>query len=188
MKTQIDFDGITKSPARAVNRAASAPEAHAEARSPRRRALLGSGEQGQTVVEFALVMPALCCLMTAIFTFAIGFYNQLTLTSAVTAGAQYLQTIRLTTSNPCADTLTAIESAAPNFTGSKIGLTVSINGTAAPGGTSCAGSTSTLVAAQNDPVTVTATYPCLISIMSAGYGAHLVSSCQLTAKSTVYEY
>jgi Flp pilus assembly protein TadG len=187
MKTQID--GIERSLGRAKNPAPSATEAHAETRSAgrRRRALLRSGEQGQTVVEFAMVMPALCALMTAIFTFAIGFYNQMTLTSAVSSGAQYLQTVRLTTSNPCADTLTAIEAAAPNFTASKISLTVTINGTV-ESGSSCAGATSTLVAAQGEPVTVTATYPCLISIMSSGYGTNFISSCQLTAKSTEYEY
>jgi Flp pilus assembly protein TadG len=192
MKTQFDFDGITKSLRRAVNRAATGAEAPAETRSPGRQrgAMLRSGEQGTTIVEFALIMPFMVCIMTAIFTFAIGFYNQLVLTSAVTAGAQYLQSIRTTTSNPCADTLTAIEAAAPNLKGTNIGLTFSINGTP-ESGSSCAGATTTLEAAQGDPVTVSATYPCFISIMTtpASYGGgSFLSSCQLKAKATVYEY
>ena len=189
MKTQIDFDGIARSLRRAVNRAAKATEAQAETRSPgrRRRALLRSGEQGQSMVEFALVMPAMLAVITATFTIGIAFYQQMTLNSAVSAAAMDVQTIRQTTSDPCKDTLTALEAAAPSFTAAKIGLTVTINGAAQTGYT-CTSATSTLVAAQGQPVTVTATYPCFLSIMNAGYGTHFVSNCQLSAKATVYEY
>jgi Flp pilus assembly protein TadG len=189
MKTQSDFDGITRPRRHAVNLAAATREPHAESRPPRRRrgALLRSGEQGQTIVEFALIVPAMLAVMTAIFSVSIAFYDQLTLTGAVNSGAQYLQTVRLTTSNPCADALTAIQGAAPSLAGAKIGLNLSIDGTA-ESGTSCAGATPTLLAAVNEPVTVTATYPCFLSIMSAGYGTHFISNCQLSAKATVYEY
>jgi Flp pilus assembly protein TadG len=189
MKTQIDFDGITRSRRHAVNLAATEREAHAETRPPRqrRRSLLRGGEQGQTMVEFALVMPAMLAVITATFTIGIAFYSQMTLTSAVSAAAQDVQTIRLTTSDVCADTLTAIEAAAPSLKAANIGLTVTINGTP-ESGTSCAGATSTLAAAQGEPVTVAATYPCFLSIMSPGYGTHFISNCQLSAKATVYEY
>jgi Flp pilus assembly protein TadG len=69
------------------------------------RALLRKGEEGSALVEIALTMPMLLMVMTAICTFAIGFNNQLTLTSAVGSGAQYLQLIRTTTTDPCQDTL-----------------------------------------------------------------------------------
>jgi Flp pilus assembly protein TadG len=188
MKTQIDFDGIARSLRRAVNRAATATETHAETRSHgRRRALLRSGEQGGSMVEFALVMPAMCAVITAVFTFSLAFYTQMTLSSAVSTAALDVQTIRLTTSNPCADTLAAIKAAAPNFATANIGLTVTINGTPEAGQT-CAGATSTLVAAQNDLVTVSATYPCFLSIMTPGYGTNFISNCQLSAKASVYEY
>jgi Flp pilus assembly protein TadG len=189
MKFQIDFDRIARSLRRAVNRASTATEAHPETRSPgrRRRALLRRGEHGQSMVEFALVTPAMLAVITAIFTFALAFYTQMTLTNAVSAAAMDLQTIRQTTSNPCADTLTAIEAAAPTLTAANIGLTVTINGTVEAGHT-CAGATSVLQAAQSEPVTVAATYPCFLSIMNTGYGAKFISSCQLSAKVTVYEY
>jgi len=189
MKTQIDFDGIARSLRRAVNFAATATKAPAETRSPklRRRALLNSGEQGQSMVEFALVTPAMLAVITATFTIGIAFYTQMTLTTAVSAAAQDVQTIRQTTSDPCADTLTALKTAAPNLNTANINLTVTINGTAEPGH-SCTGATSTLLAAQGDPVTVKATYPCFLSIMNAGFGASFISNCQLSAKATVYEY
>jgi Flp pilus assembly protein TadG len=158
-----------------------------EARSSRRCALLLSGEQGQAMVELTLTIPAMLMVMTAILTFGIAFNNQVTLNNAVGIGGQYLSTIRSTTSNPCADTLTAIENAAPNLTAANINLTININGTAEPG-SSCAGATSTLFNAQGDPVTVTATYPCFLSIMTPAYGPKFISNCQLSAKVTEYEY
>jgi Flp pilus assembly protein TadG len=188
MKAQIEFDGITRSRRRAVNLAATEREAQAETRPPRRwRSLLRSGEQGQTMVEFALVMPAMLAVITATFTIGIAFYQQMTLNSAVSAAAQDVQTIRLTTSDLCADTLTAIKAAAPSLTAANIGLTVTINGTPEAGHT-CTGATSTLAAAQGEPVTVAATYPCFLSIMTPGFGTHFISNCQLSAKATVYEY
>jgi Flp pilus assembly protein TadG len=149
------------------------------------RALLRRGEEGSALVEVALTMPILMAAITAVATFAIGFNNQLTLTSAVGSGAQYLQLIRTTTSDPCAQTLTAIENAAPSLTGSSINLSFNFNGTTVTSN-SCPSDASAL--AQLAPVTVSATYPCVISIMPMGYATKLVSSCQLSAKVTEYEY
>jgi hypothetical protein len=126
-------------------------------------------------------MPMLLMVMTAICTFAIGFNNQLTLTSAVGAGAQHLQLIRTTTFDPCADTLTAIENAAPGLAPSKIGLSFNLNGTTVSGN-SCSGNQAYL--AQGQPVTVTAKYPCTLAI----YGTRFASGCQLSASATEYEY
>jgi Flp pilus assembly protein TadG len=159
-----------------------------ETRSSRRRALLRSGEQGQAMVELTLTMPALLMVMTGIFTFAIAFNNQVTLTDAVGIGGQYLSSIRSTTSNPCADTLTAIENAAPNLTAANIGLSITINNGTPVTGSTCAGATSTLVAAQGDPVIVKATYPCFLSIMTPAYGPKFISNCQLSATVAEYEY
>jgi len=140
-------------------------------------------EQGSTLVEMALTLPALLMVLTAICTFGIAFNNELTLTSAVGAGAQYLQLIRSTSSDPCADTLTAIENAAPSLAPSKISITVTMNGaTPAQSNNSCAGAQSDLV--QGEPVTVSATYPCALAI----YGSALANTCQLSAKVTEYEY
>jgi Flp pilus assembly protein TadG len=191
MKTEIDFDRITRSLRRAVNRAAIATEPHAETRSPglRRRALLRSGEQGQAMVELALVLPAFLAILTAIFTFGIAFNNQQILISAVGSGGQYLMTRVSATADPCKDVMTAIEAAAPNFTAANIGLTLNINGTVETG-QSCPGGVAAMSGALNEPVTVTATYPCFLKIMSMNpaFGSNFISNCQLSAKVTEYEW
>jgi Flp pilus assembly protein TadG len=147
------------------------------------RALLHRNEEGSALVEIALVTPVLMAIVTGICSFAIGFNNQLTLTNAVGSGAQYLQLIRTTTADPCADTLTAIQGAAPGLTPGSISLTVTMNGqTPSQSGNKCPGAQSDLVAGE--PVTVSATYPCVLAI----YGASFTSKCQLSAKVTEYEY
>jgi Flp pilus assembly protein TadG len=140
-------------------------------------------EDGNALVEFAMTAPILVAVLVAIFQFGIVFNNQLTLTQAVGAGAQRLQTIRTATianSDPCAAVLSVIEGAAPQLSPSSISLTVTMDG--ATGGNSCPGDQSDLV--QGDPVTVNASYPCNISL----YGFKFSSACQLTAQVTEYEY
>jgi len=147
------------------------------------RALLHRNEEGSALVEIALVTPVLMGIITAICSFSIGFNNQLTLTSAVGSGAQYLQLIRTTTTDPCADTLAAIEAAAPSLTASAITVTVTMNGvTPSQSGNTCAGAQSDLV--QQTPITVSATYPCALAI----YGTTFTNKCQLSAKVSEYEY
>jgi len=151
----------------------------------RRKAITprGHGEEGNAMIETALVLPMLLGIITAIFGFGIGYNNQLTLTSAVGSSAQRLQLLRNTTTDPCLDAFTAITSAAPGLNSSKITMTYSFNGTAVtPVQNSCSGEQTLLVSGQ--PVTVTAKYPCAPPV----YGATLSSSCQLSATVTEYEY
>jgi Flp pilus assembly protein TadG len=153
------------------------------------RAILRKGEEGSAILEIALVTPILMGLLTAICTFAVGFNNQLTLNGAVGQGANYLQTLGANATDPCAQTMTAIENAAPSLKPSSIKLTIAINGTTVSDtSNSCTGAVATLAAAANEPVTVSATYPCVLTIMSLGYGTKFISNCQLSATETVYEY
>jgi len=143
-----------------------------------------SGEEGGALVEFALVVPLMLTMITGIFAVGIAFNNQLTLTQAVGAGAQHLQVIRATTSNPCSDTFNTITAAAPNLNSANITLTITINNGTPIVGNNCASSTSALQGAQGEPVTVAATYPCNLQIS----GVKLASGCQLAATVTEYEY
>ena len=150
------------------------------------------GEHGSMLVEVAIAMPLLLLVFTGIFDFGIAYYDQLTLTQAVGTGAQYLQEIRTSTSNPCADTLTAIQNAAPTLAPGKIAIAITMNGTSEPSsGTpttnlSRSGAQSYLV--QQTPVVVTATYPCSLPIVFTR-GSTWISTCQLsTAPVTEYEY
>ena len=182
MKIQIDPHGEGMRKLRR-NRAHESTSLRVEPRSIGRsvRALLHGNEEGSALVEIALVTPVLMALITGICSFAIGFNNQLTLVSAVGAGAQYLQVMRTSTTDPCASTLSAIEAAAPSLKPSSIALTLTINSTVESGST-CPTGAALLQSGQ--PVTVSATYPCSLAI----YGTKFTNACQLSAKVTEYEY
>jgi Flp pilus assembly protein TadG len=179
MEVQIATHGHDGAPKRRMSRPAKIFVSGPLGR--RLRTFLGSGQEGSALIEIALTMPMLLAVITAIFTFGVGFNNQLTLTSAVGAGAQYLQLIRTTTTDPCKDTLTALSNAAQSLKSSSISLSFNFDGVAVTGN-SCAGDQVDLV--QGEPVTVTATYPCVLAI----YGTKFTNACQLSAKVTEYEY
>jgi Flp pilus assembly protein TadG len=138
-------------------------------------------EDGGALVELAMTLPILLALLTAIVSFGMAFSNQLTLTQAVGTGAQFLQQIRLTTTDPCTDTINAISQAAPTLKKANITLAITMNGSTISG-TSCSGSQTNLI--QGQPVTVAATYPCNLQV----YGVNLSSTCRLGAQVTEYEY
>lgn len=49
---------------------------------------IGKDERGQTMAEFALVLPVLLVLLLGIFQFGVAFNNYVALTDAVRAGAR----------------------------------------------------------------------------------------------------
>jgi len=162
----------------------------AESRSilKRIRAACFGREEGNALVEFALTLPILMAVLVAIFEFGIAFNNQLQLTQAVGSGAQYLQTIRTSTTDPCKDTMTAIENSAPNLVAANIKLTLTMSGNTPVSGSSCSGDESQLTSGQ--PTTVYATYPCNITIFGISLGGlnTRTFNCNLTAQVTEYEY
>lgn len=141
----------------------------------------GRGEEGGALVEVALTVPVLLAVMTGIITFGIAYSHQLTLTQAVGSAGQYLAQIRTSTTDPCADTFSALKNAAPGLNASNISMTLTMNGTTKTG-TSCSGSQSSLV--QGSPASVYATYPCSLAV----YGIKFTGSCSLAAKVTEYVY
>ena len=182
MKKEIDLPGHSGSHERRLNHD-GALGAHAGSLplARRVRAFLRRGEEGQALVEIALTLPALLAIITAIFAFAIAFSNQLTLTNAVGAAGQYLQTIRGNATDPCTQALTALTQAAPNLNPAKIAMTLSLNGAAQNCQTAAA--TKNAKGFQGDTITVTATYPYVLPIMNfTGVGWNL------TATVTEYSY
>ena len=129
------------------------------------------GDTGGALVETALVMPILLCLMTGIFSVSTALYQKLQLAEALSSGGRVLAAERGLT-DPCADTVTAINSAAPGLATQNIGLTITINGNNYGTNTStvtCAGATG--AGGANNPnmpagaiATIQATYPCSLSI------------------------
>jgi len=117
------------------------------------------GERGQAMVEFALVLPLLLAVVTAIAEFGIAFSNYLALVDAARAGAR-VAAVSADATNPAADTEAAIRAAASDLNQTNLVVPP-------PQTTWSAGS----------PVTVTAKYPYKISIFGmAVYSGWLQSS------------
>jgi Flp pilus assembly protein TadG len=104
-------------------------------------------DRGQTMVEFALIMPVLCMVLFGIIQFGILFNDYLSLTDATRVGARKAAVSR-TAANPAAVTETAVRNAASDL--KPADLDVAVTATAwAPGG----------------EVTVEATYPYKVNVL-----------------------
>jgi len=104
------------------------------------------GQHGQTMTEFALVMPILLFLLLAIVQFGVVFNNYVTLTDAVRAGARKGAVARRL-SSPSTVTAQQVRDAATDLKPADLQVTV----------------TSTFV--QGTDVTVEATYPYDIKVL-----------------------
>jgi Flp pilus assembly protein TadG len=146
------------------------------------RARLRPAEEGGALVEMALILPVLAMLVLGVMSFGVMFMNYIDLTEATGAGAQYLQLIRTSTTDPCMDTYNAIKQAAPNLTPASLSLSFNLNGTKVSGDT-CSGYQSDLSAGE--PVSLTVTYPCNLNIYGVNFAP---TGCQLSASASEYEY
>ncbi len=107
-------------------------------------------ENGQAMVEFALVAPLLFLILFGIVQFGVAFMHSVALTDAVRAGARKAAVSR-TATDPVAATDSAILASAPDLDSSTLssGITVTTSSGWTSGGS----------------VTVTATYPYSINIL-----------------------
>jgi len=103
-------------------------------------------QQGQTMTEFAIVLPVLVLLVFAVIQFGITFNNYLALTDAARAGARKAAVSRLS-GNGSGAGVSATRAAAADLNQSKLNVTVSSSWT------------------QGNDVSVTATYPYSISLL-----------------------
>jgi Flp pilus assembly protein TadG len=109
----------------------------------------GRGEEGQTLVEFALVAPVLLLILFGIVQFGIAFKNSIVVTDAVRAGARKAAVSRgLAPSQRSAAVEQAVDDSAGNLDPTKLHVTVT-----SPTWTA------------GDKVTVAATYPYEINIL-----------------------
>jgi Flp pilus assembly protein TadG len=134
-----------------------------------------SAERGQSLVEFAIMLPVMLTIMVGIAEYGIVFNNYLMLTDAVRVGARQLATVRGQSTNPCLTAVTKVRASAFNLTSNNVGVTVVINGTTYSTGT-CANVTLT----SGTDVTLSGTYPCQITIM----GATFAPNCTLRSQTT----
>ncbi|MFN0155428.1 MAG: TadE/TadG family type IV pilus assembly protein, partial [Gaiella sp.] len=121
-------------------------------------------EEGQAMVEFALIIPALLLVVFGIIQFGILFNNYLTLTDAVRVGARQAAVSRQSP-NPIATTTDQIMRAADHLDTSQLEITIT------PGSPSDW--------TQGGDIQVTATYPYSISLLGL-----VVKSGRLTSTTT----
>jgi Flp pilus assembly protein TadG len=105
-----------------------------------------SSEDGQSIVEFAFVMPFLVFLLLAITQFGLAFHNYLSITDAVRVGARAAAVNR--TTGPCAAATTAIQNTVSSQQWSVISSRITC--TAGPN--------------VGDPVTISINYPYTIGL------------------------
>jgi Flp pilus assembly protein TadG len=117
-------------------------------------------ERGQTMTEFAIVLPILALLLFGVIQFGITFNNYITLTDAVRAGARK-GAVGRHLSNPQASVTTAVRNAATDLKSSDLQITVNSTW------------------AQGSDVTVTATYPYSINLLGV-----VVKSGRLSSSTT----
>ncbi len=140
-------------------------------------------EEGSQIVEIALLLPIVLMIVTGLWQLGLVYSDMIALTQAAAAGAQVLQSDRLSTSNdPCADTYNAIVNASPRLVASNISLTISINNHSPVTGNSCSGNQSQL--AMGGPVTVQVNYPYRVSI----YGISLKTGTMSSGTLSEIEY
>ena len=155
---------------------ASASRAH------RARALL-TDASGQSLVEAALILPLLLLVVMAVLAFGLAYSNYIALTEATGVGARQLAISRGTTLDPCATVATAISGAAPLLKATSLNYTIVLNGTGYSAN-SCPSSSTTSGPAgklqQGSTATVTASYPCQLTVM----GMNLAPGCNLTAQTS----
>lgn len=128
--------------------------------------------RGVTAIEFAIVAPVLLTMTIGVFKFGIAMNHYLILTNAAAKGAVTLALSR-GTATPYTTTTTAVTNSAANLVAGSITVTVKVNNTACSTDSACS---SLLTAGQ--AATVTATYPCDLTVMGINYKP----SCTLTAQ------
>ncbi len=139
-----------------------------------------ANQEGQSLVEFSMVLPAFLLVVTGIFAFGVAFTNWLVLTDATSLGGRTVSISRGNTLDPCATAVSAVAGASPGLNTSLITYSSVINGTTYSG-TSCNSSSTTTGAAgnlvQGGSYVLTTSYPCKLTV----FGQNLVSNCTMHA-------
>lgn len=129
-------------------------------------------QEGQALIEFALVLPVLLLLLLAILKLGLLFNNYLTLTDAVRAGARQLALGRGIGAGPptaCALATTQVNNSAGSLKVANLTVTETESGL-----DTCTSLT------QGNAATVTGKYPCDLTIL----GINFVPGCQLNVSAT----
>ena len=99
----------------------------------RRRGLSASDEEGQGLVEFALVASMLLVLVTGILIFGVFEMQLMSLTEGVNNAGRVLAVSAGLTLDPCAAAVSAVQSAAPLLNSSNMSYKIVLNPTPSSG-------------------------------------------------------
>jgi Flp pilus assembly protein TadG len=139
-------------------------------------ALFRRDKRGTAALEFALVAPVLFMLILGITQFGITLNNYEMLTGGTEAAARQFSMSR-GSATPSSSSKTALYNGASNLTQANITITLKVNGTACASDGACQ---TALTNGQGQPASVTASYPCNLTV----YGHNFAPGCTLTAQST----
>jgi Flp pilus assembly protein TadG len=129
----------------------------------------------------AVALPIMMIMLTGIFSFSMALYQKLQLAEAISNAGRVLAAERGDT-DPCQKTTNAIYSAAPGLSQNSLKLTYTLGSQSySEGTTSCpgAGGAANPYMVAGGTATITATYPCSLSV----YGMKL-ASCSLGSQIT----
>jgi Flp pilus assembly protein TadG len=140
----------------------------------RRLAGLWRNTHGVSAIEFAIIAPVFLTIATGALKFGVAISNNLLLNNGAAQGAMNLALSR-GTSTPYTTTVSAIKSGAGGLTSASITITVKVGSTTCTSDSTCS---SALTAGATG--SVTATYPCDMTVMGVKY---LGSTCTLSATS-----
>jgi Flp pilus assembly protein TadG len=164
-----------------------------QSRSNTAHAWLSSREDGNALVEFALVAPIMLMIMMGIVVIGSTMSNYVQLIEATSSAARGVAVARSNTLDPCNSFSSAVIQGAPLLNSSNMAFTLvlasssgSTLGTYGPttGSLTCSSSSYTSGAPsylqQGGSASVTVTYPCNLTI----YGRNYWSGCTLQAQTT----
>jgi Flp pilus assembly protein TadG len=162
-------------------------------RGGRADGIFSCGEDGNALVEFAMVAPVMLMIMMGIIVIGSTMSNYLQLIEATSSAARTVAVARSNTLDPCNTVATAVSGGAPLLNSANMTYTLVLNdahganlGTYGPtkGSLSCSSASYTSGAPsylqQGGSANVTVTYPCNLSI----YGKNYWSGCTLQAQTT----
>jgi Flp pilus assembly protein TadG len=154
----------TTDPVRSRTRAAASRTAHQPTRAQRILASLRRCEQGQSIIEFALIMPLLATVLFSMYSLTMALYRYQQLSYAAFTAAQQVGAGRGLLADPCATVASTVPAALPSWTVSKFTYTVTITNTSGsatlygPAGSSFSCTAGAALMSQNQPITVGVSY------------------------------
>jgi Flp pilus assembly protein TadG len=134
-------------------------------------ALLCLDVEGQSLAEFAIVLPLLLMVVTFMFSLSMAMLSYVQLVSATSnAALQQLSPARGMTADPCSSIQTSVTSALPNWTAAKFTYTVTLQNSSGTNvtygpttgtGFSCTAAYAALYPSSisNTPASLTVSYP-----------------------------